>query len=81
MEEDYVSPIAQNVIAKCGGVKNVADICGTGRTAIYKWTYPKTRGGTGGTIPHYAAELLLGRANDGDFKLSPGDFFETKVKA
>ena len=79
--EDDVSTVAKAVIEKCGGIKVVMGICGVSRNAVYKWTYPKDRGGTGGIVPHYAAELLLANAKSGGVNVRPEDFFETKLEA
>ncbi len=72
----HVSPVAEMVIAKCGGVKRVAEICGRSESAVYKWTYPKDRAGRGGVVPHEDAEKLLKAAKKGIVPVTPEDFFE-----
>lgn len=68
--------IAQRVIDKCGGPAKVAEMVGVHQSRVYRWTYPKDRGGTGGTIPSKHQEKLLNRARRRGINLSPADFFE-----
>lgn len=52
--------VAGRVITKCGGAKEVSKAIGMKTTVgVYKWTYPKDKGGTGGLIPakHHSALL------------------------
>lgn len=73
--------IAQNVIAKAGGVAKVALICGRTTSWVYRWTYEKKRGGTGGVVPHEDAQSLLAAAKRGEVDLTPADFFEKPQEA
>lgn len=66
---------AHNVITKCGGVAEVARITGRNATAVYKWTYPRKRGGTDGIIPTSAMRQLTDAMQRGDVDLKPADFF------
>ena len=66
---------AEYVIKKCGGAAAVAKIVGRTESAVYRWTYSKKDGGTGGTIPSTPQNLLLKAADAGLVSLSPGDFF------
>lgn len=70
------SDIAARVIGKLGGARRVAKLLGLNPTAVYKWTYERDRGGTGGLIPaeHQQALLDIGRREGCD--LTPSDFFE-----
>lgn len=36
------------LISQVGGFKEAARICGVHFTTVYRWTYPRERGGTGG---------------------------------
>ena len=54
----------------------VCEIVQTDRTAVYKWTYPKERGGCDGLIPSRYHSLLLRAAKERGVELSPNDFFE-----
>jgi hypothetical protein len=42
---------AQTIIDKFGGVPALAKATGFSLNSVYKWTYPKEKGGTGGLIP------------------------------
>jgi len=66
---------AKHVIEKCGGHESTAAMAGVSATSTYRWTYPKSGGGTGGLIPakHQSAILEAARAQGID--LSPADFF------
>jgi hypothetical protein len=66
---------AASVIAKCGGVRPVAEMLGIHITSVYRFSYPKSMGGQEGLIPmHYAVELIA-RARDRGIQLTPLDFF------
>ena len=69
-----VSPVAQHVIAKCGGPKAVSAITGHSVSSIYKWMYAKEDGGTGGLIPAKAQEALWSAALRKEVSLSASDF-------
>lgn len=55
---------ASTIIKTLGGHRAVADYCGTAVNAPYRWTYEKTRGGTGGVIPHRYHDTLLEMARE-----------------
>lgn len=63
---------AANVIAKCGGHKAVARALNVDPSWVYRLTYPKSRGGTGGVIPVWRYHQLMGAFP----QLTPEDFFE-----
>lgn len=42
---------AYTIISALGGTVRVAALRGVGRTAVWKWTQPREKGGTGGLIP------------------------------
>lgn len=42
---------AEKIIAKFNGVPSLARAIGKTPAAVYRWTYPRERGGTGGYIP------------------------------
>lgn len=67
---------AENVIRKCGGHQVVADWLGVDVTRVYRWTYPRERGGTGGLVPTKHQSALLERARQEGIPLEPADFFE-----
>jgi hypothetical protein len=43
---------------------------------VYRWTYAKDVGGTGGHVPTKHQQTLLDRAREAGIDLSPHDFFE-----
>jgi len=81
MQKQTISPVAQRVIVKCGGVAKTAQFCGRTKSWVYKWTYPKDRNGRGGIVPHEDAEKLLAAAARGEVNLSPSDFFSPTPEA
>jgi hypothetical protein len=66
---------ASTVLAKIGGVEVAASITGKHVSRIYRWTYPREKGGTGGVIPHEDATKLLKHASENNIPLSASDFF------
>lgn len=42
---------------------------------VFRWTYPKERGGTDGVIPAKHQAALLDRARAAGIDLTPNDFF------
>jgi len=67
---------AKSVIAKLGGVEVVSTVTGKHVSRVYRWMYPRERGGTGGTIPHAVARKLLDHAAKTDIPLSAAEFFQ-----
>lgn len=68
-KDTHISPVAARVIAKCGGVKQTAKKAGFAESWVYRWTYPRHRGGTGGEVPQPAQRKLvrLGICEPADF--------------
>lgn len=66
---------ASSVLALIGGVEVAARITGKHVSRVYRWTYPRERGGTGGVIPHEDATKLLKWASESDIPLSASHFF------
>jgi len=75
-QKTNVSPVAKNVIQKSGGVGKISQITGRAESSIYKWTYPKEKGGTGGLIPAEAQAELMAASMRGEVDLCAEDFFE-----
>lgn len=69
------SPIASRVIAKCGGHQVVADALGIDVSRVYRFTYPRDKGGTDGLIPAKHQATLMGKFP----QLAPADFFEARA--
>jgi len=78
---DKVSPIAQNVIDICGGIIQVSKWAGCTPKTVYCWTYPKSRGGTGGRIPIKYQDKIIARARKSKIPLAMAHFYEEKVDA
>lgn len=67
--------VAQRVINKCGGARNVANMLGISEQAVYKWCYPFEQGGGGGLIPQRRQIELMIAAKQRGIKLVASDFF------
>lgn len=65
---------ALKVFEKCGGVKNVAEVCERSENRVTRWSYPKERGGTGGLIPAEMQVKLLTASQSRGWDLRPEDF-------
>jgi len=65
---------ARTIIEKLGGPTKISHKINVSRTHIYKWTYPRDKGGTGGTIPYWQIPKLLEMANSEGVTLSEYDF-------
>lgn len=64
---------AQRVIAKFGGVPALAKAAGLSLNSVYKWTYPKERGGTGGLIPADKLPVVLDAAAAAGIEITVDD--------
>ena len=79
MSEKHLDP-AKSIIAKIG-IDKVSEITGKHVSRVYRWMYPKDRGGTGGLIPQGDAPALLAYAKANEIDLSPADFFAVRENA
>lgn len=43
---------AQRIVEKFGGARRLAEAISYQPSAVYKWTYPKEKGGTDGFVPN-----------------------------
>lgn len=66
---------AEFVIEKCGGHAVVAEVLGVDVSRVYRFTYPKERGGTGGVIPAKHQVTLLSEMPKRGVQLLAQDFF------
>ena len=66
---------ASTVLAKIGGVEVASKVTGKHVSRVYRWTYPREKGGTGGVIPHDDATKLLKHASENNLELTAADFF------
>lgn len=75
-----MSNSAARIIEKCGGAQAVAEMLQVDISRVYRWTYPKDRGGSAGVIPSRHQEKLLVEASGRGIKLLPADFFAAAVE-
>lgn len=80
MSHERTSPVASRVIAKCGGHKAVAKLTGVDLSNVYRWTYSKSRGGTGGVIPAEPLAILVDAARTGLVDLEATDIVDLPPK-
>ena len=73
MPTEHLNP-AKTIIERLGGVDAVAEICGKHRTRVFRWMYPRKRGGTGGLIPQTEFSKLFQYAKIKKIRLRPADF-------
>ena len=73
MSEKHLEP-AKSIIAKIG-IDKVSEITGKHVSRVYRWMYPKDRGGTGGFIPQADVPTLLSYAKANNIDLSADEFF------
>lgn len=66
---------AEHVIEKCGGHKRVAEWLRLDLSNVYRFTYPRARGGTDGIIPAQHQSRLIAKARKNGVDLQPDDFF------
>jgi hypothetical protein len=65
---------AKTIIERLGGVGEVSRITGKHRTRVFRWMYPRSRGGTGGLIPQSEFSKLMQYAKIKQIPLLPADF-------
>ena len=66
---------AHSLIEFLGGPKVVCAIVGRDLSRVYRWTYPETKGGTGGFIPAREQRKLLDHCREHKVDLRAEDFF------
>jgi hypothetical protein len=71
-----MTAIAKTILKKCGGAYQVAAWLKLNPSQVYRWTYPRSRGGTGGYIPTKRQAELMRKARENGIPLEPSDFFE-----
>lgn len=72
---------AEKAIAAFGGAKALAEAIDRNVTRIHRWTYPASRGGTGGKIPGSALHDVLDAAKKLGLDLSADDLLGTQRAA
>jgi hypothetical protein len=71
-----MSNSAEIIISKLGGVDEVARAAGVDVSRVYRWTYPKERGGTDGEVPRRHWQSLIMAAHMRGIELQHDDFFQ-----
>ncbi len=71
-----MSKIADRIIALCGGPQTISEWLDISPTSVYRWTYPRSSGGSGGHIPQKHIEPLLEAAGRRGIPLTLQDFFD-----
>lgn len=66
---------AEIVIEKFGGHAAVAELLKVDVSRIYRWTYPRKKGGTDGLVPQKHQAPLMAKAREKQIDLRPADFF------
>ncbi len=69
------SEIAKNIIERLEGHKRVADLLKLSTTQVYRFTYAKEKGGTGGIIPAKHIPMLVGVQDKNGNGIELSDFF------
>jgi hypothetical protein len=64
---------AARIIERFGGTEAVAAIVGLSVSRVYRWTRPRSRGGTDGLIPSRYQPILLAAARKRGIALTPAD--------
>lgn len=77
MSDQHLEP-ARGVIAKIG-IDKVSELTGKHVSRVYRWMYPRDRGGTGGVIPASYAPRLLRYAKANGIDLSAEEFFPAEA--
>lgn len=49
---------ASRIVSKFGGVRRLAVAIGYEPTRVYRWTYPRERGGTDGLVPAASVPIV-----------------------
>jgi hypothetical protein len=72
---------AATIIAKLGGVSEVATLATVDVSRVVRWRLPKEQGGTGGLIPMRHIPALLGAARERGLQLEAADFIPVEERA
>lgn len=70
---------ASKVIAKFGGHSRLAKLIGLNRIQVYRWTYSRNKGGTGGLIPTNSFAKVLNAARLEGILLTMDDLTPEKI--
>lgn len=70
---------AKSIIKALGGPNVVAEMTGVSRSAVWRWTLPRERGGSDGLIPMAHAVEIRKKAADLEISISAEDFFPQEL--
>jgi amino-acid N-acetyltransferase len=73
-EVQLSSQQAMRIIAKFGNARRLAEALGCEASAVYRWTYPPSRGGTDGYVPTRAIQKVKDAAVLLGIDLTPEDW-------
>ena len=65
--------VAETMIKRFGGREKLAEALGVNIVQVYRWTYPKTKKGTGGSIPARHFSKLLKLARERGIEIDPAE--------
>jgi DNA-binding phage protein len=71
--QDGEMSVAETMIKRFGGREQLAEALGVHVVQVYRWTYPKERKGTGGSIPSRHFSTLLKVAKERGIRLRPAE--------
>ena len=72
---------AEKIIAKFGNARRLAKLIGVHPVNVYRWSYPRTRGGTDGLIPTASLAKVLYAARSDGILLTMDDLAPERVRA
>jgi len=64
---------AERILERFGGARRLAPLIGRDPATVYKWTYPRSAGGTDGLIPTKSYDKVLKAARAEGIYLTPAD--------
>jgi hypothetical protein len=64
---------AERVIKIFGGATKLARLTNIDSSSVYRWNYPKEKGGTDGAIPHANHGKILAAAHRNGIKITRSD--------
>ena len=71
---------AEKIIAKFGKASRLAQLIGVHRVNVYRWTYPRAKGGTDGLIPTASLGKVIAAARADGILLTMDDLAPERVR-
>ena len=72
---------ATKIIARFGGARRLAKAMGLSPVSVYRWTYPRSSGGTDGLIPSTSTSLIRDTARHEGVLLHASDWTPNLTEA